>query len=479
MERAALYVRVSTEEQTEYSPSVQLDALKKYAAENHYFVDPEHIYADEGISGRKAEIRPAFMRMIAAGKRQEFDVVLVHKYDRFSRNRDDSVLFKAMLKKAGVRVISIMEPIPEDDKFAVIYESMLESMAEYYSLNLAEEVRKTTRRKAEMGEWQTAAPFGYKNQNKGLVIVPEEAEIVRYLFDQYVNHNKYQSELAREINLRGVRTHRGKVFENRNIQYILRNQTYIGLVRWTPGKNKSRDFTTEKTILSQGKHEPIISKELFAAAQTRLDQQAHARQKGSKPATFGKHWLSGICKCAYCGRSLVMGYHFNNGDFIFQCGGYNHSQCQQSSWVRASQISATVLDALKAVMAGTLPDNVQMLSVRRDDMVKQYRAAIAVAKSRAKKARDAYLAGVDSLADYKATKAILDAEINKNEVLVAEALRPRGPGPEWFLKLDEVYSILSDPKAPVEQKQTAVREVLSKVVYDAKRHKIDIFLIYS
>lgn len=150
MQRAALYIRVSTEDQAEYSPTAQRKALLDYAGRNDMVVDQEHIYIDEGFSGRTARKRPAFMRMIsdAKSKPKPFDVILVHKFDRFARNREDSVVYKSLLRsKCGIKVISITEQL-EDDKFSIILESMLEAMAEYYSINLSEEVKKGYDRKS-------------------------------------------------------------------------------------------------------------------------------------------------------------------------------------------------------------------------------------------------------------------------------------------------------------------------------------------
>ena len=135
---AAAYIRVSTDDQLEFSLDAQIKALKEYAKRNDMIILKEHIYADEGISGKRADKRPAFMKMIATSKKKPrpFEVILVHKFDRFARSREDSVVYKSMLKReSGIRVISITEQM-EDDKFSVILEAMLEAMAEYYSLNL-------------------------------------------------------------------------------------------------------------------------------------------------------------------------------------------------------------------------------------------------------------------------------------------------------------------------------------------------------
>ena len=120
--RAAAYIRVSTDEQAEFSPAAQKRAILIYAEKNNIKINENNIYADEGISGRKAEKRPAFMKMIsdAKTKPQQFSIILVHKFDRFARNREDSVVYKSLLKKeCGIRVVSVTEQL-EDDKFSII-----------------------------------------------------------------------------------------------------------------------------------------------------------------------------------------------------------------------------------------------------------------------------------------------------------------------------------------------------------------------
>ena len=141
MKKGAIYVRVSSEEQARdgYSIDAQIKALKDYAIKNDIFLEEQYIYKDEGISGRKAEKRPAFMEMIktAKSKPKKFDVILVHKFDRFSRNREDSIVYKSLLKKeCGINVISITEHLDPDDKMSIILEAFLEAMAEYYSICL-------------------------------------------------------------------------------------------------------------------------------------------------------------------------------------------------------------------------------------------------------------------------------------------------------------------------------------------------------
>ena len=174
MKIAACYIRVSTDDQLEFSPDAQLRAMKKYCDDNNLLLPNEFIFMDEGISGRNAKKRPAFQNMIkiAKTKPKPFDVILVHKFDRFARNREDSVVYKSLLRsELGIQVVSITENIG-DDKMGIIMESMLEAMAEYYSLNLSDEVKKGMSEKAKKGGVQTKPSFGYKVENNQFI--PDE-----------------------------------------------------------------------------------------------------------------------------------------------------------------------------------------------------------------------------------------------------------------------------------------------------------------
>ena len=137
MMRVAIYARVSSDRQDlDLSVSAQLRALRDYATRNGYVVGKE--YVDEAESGKTTD-RPQFREMIAQARKlsKPFDVILVWKYSRFARNREDSIVFKAMLRKVGVQVISINEPV-EDTPTGRLLEAMIESLDEFYSANLGE-----------------------------------------------------------------------------------------------------------------------------------------------------------------------------------------------------------------------------------------------------------------------------------------------------------------------------------------------------
>ena len=159
MKVAAAYIRVSTEDQIEYSPDSQLQELRSYAERHDMVLDPSHVYIDAGISGRQAKKRPAFQSMIATAKSKPspFEVVLVWKYSRFARNQEESILYKSLLKKeCGVDVVSITEETG-DSMFGGLIERIIEWMDEFYSVRLSEEVRTKMTFVAETGKVQPSS----------------------------------------------------------------------------------------------------------------------------------------------------------------------------------------------------------------------------------------------------------------------------------------------------------------------------------
>jgi len=162
MKKVAIYARVSSERQdTDLSISAQLRALREYASRNGYIAVRE--FVDEAESGRSAD-RPAFREMISMARRpsKPFDLILVWKYSRFARSREDSIVYKTLLRKNGVQVVSITEPF-EDTPTGRLLEAIIESLDEFYSANLGQEIIRGMRESASRGFFLTARPpYGYR-----------------------------------------------------------------------------------------------------------------------------------------------------------------------------------------------------------------------------------------------------------------------------------------------------------------------------
>lgn len=472
MLRAAFYIRVSTEEQSEYSPAAQEKALRLYAQKHDLSVNEEHIFIDEGYSGRQAAKRPAFMRMIALAKAKPrpFDVILVHKFDRFARSREDSVVYKSLLRsQCSIKVISVTEEL-EDDKFSVILESMLEAMAEFYSLNLAEEVTKGMREKATRGELQTQPCYGYRVKDNTLQIYEPEAAFVRLIFAEFLAGEHSFFQLAQKINALGARSKRGNPFESRTIEYILHNPTYCGLLPWTPSKHKNRDWQTPETITAPARHEPIISPADFARVQTILAEQAHRKRPKARPAEEYRHWLSGLLKCSCCGSTLVL--NSRRPSPTFQCRRYTAGKCPVSHSLSLGKAEKAVLTNLATVFPpASAAYRLRPISAHTADAENLRKQLIQIDR-RLDRARQSYLHGIDTEDEYLRTKTELLAQ---KEACVARLRQISAePSAENAPAIRHIMELLNS-QAPLLLKSKTLQNAIAKIVYNKAEHSLEIY----
>lgn len=466
MNTAAIYIRVSTEDQTDYSPDAQKRLLLSYAKQNDFLVPDDYIYIDEGISGRRADKRPAFMQMIRMAKKKPrpFDVILVHKFDRFSRSREDSILYKSLLKReCGIRVISTTEHL-EDDKFSIILEAILEAMAEYYSLNLSDEVLKGMTEKAIRGGYQAAPPLGYEIRYAREIpkIKQDEAQIVRSIFDRFINFHQSPYEIAKELNRKGFLTKRSNPFEKRTIEYILKNPFYAGYIRF----QLKRDAAT--SILTKGLHEPLITEEEYQTVKTYYTSRV---RKPREHSIGCKHWLSGMVKCSNCGNSLLVFKrkleNQNKTYYNLQCCGYQKGSCLQSHQLSEKKLLSTLTSSLMEVYPQN--SNIYQLSVHTmntptEDM-QANKEALHKLSIRLQRAKDAYLNGVDTLEEYTVTKMAVTKEITLIEQNIQKALNSTNTelSNPIYLSLAE---ILQSEIVSQSDKQIILSSLIHHIVYD-------------
>lgn len=473
----AAYIRVSTEEQTEYSPDAQLVEIRKWAARNHYLVPDDLVFIDGGISGRQTAHRDEFKRMISMAKTspRPFDGILLWKFSRFARNREDSVVYKSMLRqKYGIDVISVSEPIAEG-KMGIISEAIIEAMDEFYSLNLSEEVRRGMSEKARRGGLQSTPAFGYCVQDNMLVPVPEEAEIVRQIFSRFLSGEGYLA-IAKWLNSMGVKTHRGNPFEHRTVEYILRNPVYIGKLRWTPSHRVHRDFNDPDTILSDSRHVPLIDQDTWERAQQKALETKAKWKRHERPVWEKKHWLSGIVRCANCGNTLIF-----TSPHYFKCNAWVKGRCTTSQHIGADILEQAVLHRLERDTTQSVPLDfhvVQATSGAQDDLSMLHRKMTALDHKLAR-LKDAYLSGADTVEEYKSAKSQLlqeqadtQAEIERLESGVqlqdtAEAMRER---------IRSALTVLTSAQSTVSDKFSAANNIISSCTWS--KETAEIHLIY-
>ena len=313
---AALYARVSSDRQdVDLSVAAQLRALRDYAERNGYSIARE--YVDEAESGRVAD-RPQFRKMLDEAGRPSapFNEILVWKFSRFTRKREHAVAFKSMLRRRGIRVVSITEHA-DDSPTGKLMEAIIESVDEFYSENLAQEVMRGTREAASRGFWVTPhAPYGYKRvfiadgpkKRPKLALDPPADSIVRRMYIM-AGQGKSTLDIAKNFNQEGIASPRGAKWLKTTIHRILTNEVYTGTLVWgVTAKDKIPPVRVENAFPA------IVSRDEFNRAAKVM--QANAPDKQHPQRTASQYLLSGLAKCAECGRALI-GQEAKSGKYAY------------------------------------------------------------------------------------------------------------------------------------------------------------------
>lgn len=471
----AAYIRVSTDGQLDLSPDAQKREVLKYAKSNGIIVPEEYIFVENsGISGKKASRRPEFQRMIATAKQKPapFEVVLVWKFSRFARNQDESTFYKSMLrKKCGIDVISITEPIMEG-MYGRLIETIIEWSDEFYSYNLAQEVRRGMTEKALRGGYQAKPPIGYAPVPGGVpVVVPERAAIVQRIFNEF-DHGYDRTGIARRLNADGILTDRGNTFENRVVTYILQNPFYIGKIRWNHAAHGSRIANpAEEIILVDGKHEPIIDPDMFYRVQKRIDAIPHYER--SRAPSVCSHWLSGLIRCSSCGNTLAVTGRADNK--YFQCHSYAKGKCSVSHCINVKKVEIAVLNELQSTFkSGIFDFEMQKPASPSADVS----SALKRIEQKEKRAKEAYMAGIDTLDEYREIRNTLRAErdalTSQPEATSKEEARRILLG-----RIKNLIDMLQSDEFTDEQKGISVRSVFEKIIFDRPNSTFHFFYHYS
>ncbi|MBA7673110.1 hypothetical protein ES703_81298 [subsurface metagenome] len=361
--KVALYARVSSDQQAEKNNSIpsQLRLLNKYAEDHNMEVFKE--YVDEGESALSVN-RPAFLEMIFETKKQipPFQAILVWKLSRFARNRQDSILYKSMLKKRGIELISISEPI-DDTPQGQLMEGVIEVIDEFYSAVLAQETLRGMIENARKGYRNGGHPiYGYKNvqvfDNRGnpktkYEINEAEAKVVKLIFKLYANGNGLKN-IVMELIRKGIKPRSSSYWGKTTIANILRNETYIG---WTvfnkrDKKTNGKQFKPkEEWVIIKNTHEPIIGEDLFNKVQNLIKE----RQPKNTPAqvTASKYLLSGLMQCGKCDGSFgVTGYGRNKKYAYYNCINYakkGKAVCSGRR-IRADKLDKDIINRVKELI---------------------------------------------------------------------------------------------------------------------------------
>ena len=332
---AITYYRYSSHRQGEQSIEGQQAEAKRWAAANGFTIIKE--YADRALTGTNDD-REQFQLMLKELEQLRPEVLILWKVDRMGRNKEEIAFNKYRCKKFGTKVVYTAESIPDTPE-GVILESVLEGMAEYYSLQLAQNIRRGQQISA--AKCQSTGgnrALGYKTgPDKRFVIDPEGAAIVQQVFERYAQ-GESQAEIIRSLNDQGLRTLKNKPFTNNSLRTMIKNEKYIGV------------YTFKDLVRIEGGVPAIVSKELFKKAQEMLKVNKKA------PAhkwTYSDYILTEKLFCGMCGAMMIgcsgtgkSGAKHN----YYVCHNQRRKKICSKKAVRKGWIEALVLREIKTLL---------------------------------------------------------------------------------------------------------------------------------
>ncbi len=281
MKTAVIYARYSSDNQTEQSIEGQLRVCKQYADNNDILI--VHTYIDRAMTGTN-DNRPDFQQMIKDSNSKEFQNIIVYKLDRFSRNKYETAKYKKILKDNGVKLLSAMENIPDTPE-GIILESLLEGMAEYYSAELSQKVKRGMNETRQKGNFTGGTLiYGYSKKDKKIVINEEQAEVVRFIYKQY-SLGVYVKDILRELNSKNI-LNKGKPFARNTIYNILKNEKYFGIFR-------------HENEIFDNMYPRIVDKQIYDIVREKIDTN-----KYGKRSVDVKYLLRNKIICGYCGSTI-------------------------------------------------------------------------------------------------------------------------------------------------------------------------------
>ena len=358
MKTAVIYARYSSDSQSEQSIEGQLRVCHEYAKSHDILI--LDTYIDRAMTGTN-DNRADFQRMLKESDKGEWDYVLVYKLDRFSRNKYEMAMHKKTLRDNSVKLLSATEFIPDSPE-GIILESMLEGYAEYYSAELSQKVRRGMNETRQKGNFTGGyLIYGYKIENKKVVIDEEKAEVVRYIYEQF-SLGVYVKDIIASLTARGI-LNRGKPFARNTVYHILKNEKYSGIYR-------------HGDEVFENMYPRIVPQEIFERVRRKIIEN-----KYGKRSTEVVYLLRHKAKCGYCGQPISAECGTSKtGDKkrYYKClGRKNHNGCKkgmmQKSYLENLIISTIVEELSKPITLNRITKGVlaeQELQISQNSTLK-------------------------------------------------------------------------------------------------------------
>lgn len=346
---AVIYARYSSHSQRDVSIDQQVRACRQYAERNG--IDVLQVYEDHALTGTN-DRRPGFQKMIRDASLSAWDYVIVYTLDRFARDRYDSAVYKRQLKSHGIRVLSAMENI-SDDPTGVLMESLLEGLAEYYSAELSRKIRRGMDDNASRCLVNGSLPLGYVRGSDGRYAVDEsEASVVREIYRRVQDHEPF-TQIIDDLNNRGIRTKKGRLWNRSSFNRLLSNERYTGIYIYGATR-------------VPGGIPAIIPQQLYDAVQLELSSRKNPRKKVApqrRRRENGIYLLTGKLYCGHCNAPMVgVSGRGRHGDqhFYYVCKSKRDQHSCDKQNLRRDYIEQLIADELKRTIF--VPDTMNALA---------------------------------------------------------------------------------------------------------------------
>lgn len=465
---AALYARVSTDEQAEhgYSIDAQRDACRAFATVRGWAAGQE--YVDAGFSGGKSD-RPAWQQMIADARAGTFQVLIVHKLDRFSRDVLAGLRVIADLRAAGVSFVSVSEQMDFTTPMGGVMLTMLLAFAQLYREQLRLEVTKGKTQKAKNGRSNAnRPPFGYVRVDGRDVIDPPAAELWREAVALAAAGETSDVALADWLNAKGARTPAGKPFTRTAVREMLNNPFYIGLVRWRGlgnSYNPRGDRHRRKRAQTQeypGEHEPIIDRATWSRLQAVRAKRSGTNRGLPRPQRH-QYLLQDLATCSECGGRMFC-HTPRSGEQSYMCRASERGEtCEQENHRVYERDLVPAIDAMIASL--TVPDEVMREAAQLahiDDAAARTRARQAEIQEEQRRLDAMFRRGRLAEAAWAREIDRLDAEL----AALTSAPEPEPEGPPLASLLDAWSA------GDTAERREVLRALLSEVVIDVPGRRI-------
>jgi len=486
MMNTAIYVRVSTDEQAKegYSIRAQIDKLKNYIQIKDWRF--YKVYADEGISGKNITDRPAINELIKDITSGAVNNVLVYKIDRLTRNTKDLIELTELFNKSKCSFNSLMESIDTQTASGRMFLKIIGIFAEFERENTIERVKLACEKKVKEGYtlagFTTSYGYDRKSGEKVQQINPEEAKIVREIYAMYLDGNMSYASIARNLNEREIKPKLGATWHHASVRGILTNPNYIGKVRY--GLDDA-----ERYFEAKGKHEAIISDEIYNATQKKIGK---VKRVSYTKRPKEDNYFCGVLYCAECGARIQTNGEYKknkNGDKIisrgYRCPNIAKGLCKTARFSHNKVETAfeEYMRDIEDLKVGS--DDFHMQDANKQESInalirEEYENAIARLTKREKELMNLYINERISFDNFEQMQSLITSE--KNTYIEQMESIPDNPSEDIPLTMEDITTNFRDNwKALTNgEKMQFLHNYIEKITASSKKaegHKVKVLQV--